>query len=157
MQHYWREFPSARIAVSRTESLPSRDIAHCEVCGNVGLDTGPNELGSVGEAIMLGADAGKAAAREFEQQRLAGAAAGRLTNELPTMSLFEDDGHVFAGGEGTRAGEQNNRTCEVPCGIWIQSFDRKAPRCLGIAPGAEGGNPAGGAGKLCGSGFNRFD
>ena len=102
---------------------------------------------------MLGADAGAAAAGKFEHERLAGAAAGRLADDLAAMGLFEDDGHVFAGGVGARAGEQDDGAGEVAGGIGIEVLKGKASRRLRNTPGAIAGDPASGAGEFAGRGF----
>jgi len=58
--------------------------------GDVGLDADADELRAVGEAVVLGADAGLAAAGEVEQKRLTGAAAGGFADDRYCRRRFHE-------------------------------------------------------------------
>ena len=116
------------------------DVGGGEMGGEVGLHADADELRAVGEAVVLGADAGGAAAGESEGEGLAGAAAGGFADDFAAMGLGEDDGHVFGGGEGAWAGEEDDISGEVALGVGREGLGGEGDGRLELTPGAVGGD-----------------
>jgi hypothetical protein len=102
-------------AVGVVEKVVAGDVG-----GDVGWDADADELVAVGEAVVLGADAGTAAAGEIEDEGLAGAASGGFADDGAAFAGGEEDEGVFRSGEGVGAGEHDDLAAEVVRGVGMR-------------------------------------
>src|SRR5579862_7510471 len=90
-------------------NVPSGGM-HNQVWG----DAASHELFAVGKAVVLCADASRAATGQLKDERLAGTAGGCFADERAAVGLSKSDNHVFSGRERAWAREHDNRSREVP-------------------------------------------
>ena len=85
-QHFPKQikaWPAACETGFENRVVPGDDVSARRVHHDVGLYSDADKLAPVGEAVMLGTNASSAASSQSEAERLAGAAAGWLTDDFP--------------------------------------------------------------------------